>query len=70
MYLYYTDSHGSIKKMLLQMNAKILKIHKGKACAFCMTIAVLRVGPHSVMFGIPKENYLFKLAELCLAVMT
>jgi hypothetical protein len=56
--------------MLLQMNAKILKIHKGKACAFCMTIAVLHVGPHSVMFGNPKENYLFKLAELCLAVMT
>jgi len=59
-----------MKKMLLQMNAKILKIHKDKACAFSRTIAVLCVGPHRVMFGSPKENYLFKLAELSLAVMT
>jgi hypothetical protein len=60
------DSHGSMKKkMLLQMNAKILKIHKDKMCAFCRTIAVLCIGPHRVNVG----KRLFELAELSLAVM-
>jgi len=53
------------KKKLLQMNAKILKIHKDKTCAFCRTIAVLCIGPHRVNVW----RRLFKLVELSLAVM-
>jgi hypothetical protein len=57
------------KKMFLQMNPKILKIHKDKTCAFFRMIAVLCIGLHGVNFRKPKRDYLFKLAELPLAVV-
>ena len=48
------------KKMFLQMNPKILKIHKDKTCAFFRTIAVLCIGLHGVNFRKPKRELSFQ----------